>query len=85
MFKIFPHEVLLSLWGSDQTLRSLPLQILHGILGHGLDSYTLNWSDITPICHFITELDTITDVDLITKYREDYIIQLVLYNVPLRL
>ena len=29
---------------------------------------TLNWSDISPICEHITELDFITDFDLITKY-----------------
>ena len=28
----------------------------------------LNWSDITPICELITELDFITDFDLITKF-----------------
>ena len=28
---------------------------------------TLNWSDITPICELITELDFITDFDLITS------------------
>ena len=27
----------------------------------------LNWSDITPICELITELDFITDFDHITK------------------
>ena len=26
------------------------------------------WSDITPICELITELDFITDFDLITKF-----------------
>ena len=29
---------------------------------------TLNWSDITPICEFITELDFNTDFDLITEF-----------------
>ena len=29
---------------------------------------TLNWSDITPICELITELDFITDFDHITKF-----------------
>ena len=29
---------------------------------------TLNWSDITPICELITELDFITDFDLVTKF-----------------
>ena len=29
---------------------------------------TLIWSDITPICELITELDFITDFDLITKF-----------------
>ena len=29
---------------------------------------TLNWSDITPICELITELDFITDFDFITKF-----------------
>ena len=29
---------------------------------------TLNWSDITPICELITELDLITDFDFITKF-----------------
>ena len=29
-------------------------------------SDTLNWSDITPICELITELDLIADFDLIT-------------------
>ena len=28
----------------------------------------LNWSDITPISELITELDFITDFDLITKF-----------------
>ena len=28
---------------------------------------TLNWSDITPICEFITELDFKTDFDLTTE------------------
>ena len=30
---------------------------------------SLNWSDITPIRELITELDFITDFDLITKFR----------------
>ena len=29
---------------------------------------TLNWSDITPICEFITELDFNTDFDHITEF-----------------
>ena len=29
---------------------------------------TLNWSDITPIYEFITELDFNTDFDLITEF-----------------
>ena len=29
---------------------------------------TLNWSDITPICELITELDFHTDFDLITEF-----------------
>ena len=29
---------------------------------------TLNWSDITPICECITELDFNTDFDLITEF-----------------
>ena len=29
---------------------------------------TLNWSDITPICELITEVDFITDFDFITKF-----------------
>ena len=29
---------------------------------------TLNWSDNTPICELITELDFINDFDLITKF-----------------
>ena len=33
-------------------------------------SDTLNWSDITPICEPITELDLIIDFDLITKFRK---------------
>ena len=33
-------------------------------------SDTLYWSDITPICEHITELDLIIDFDLITKFRE---------------
>ena len=33
-------------------------------------SDTLKWSDITPICERIIELDLITDFDLITKFRE---------------
>ena len=33
-------------------------------------SDTLNWSDITPIFEPITELDLITNFDLITKFRE---------------
>ena len=28
---------------------------------------TLNWSDITPICEFIAELDFKTDFDLTTE------------------
>ena len=31
---------------------------------------TLNWSDISPIFEPITELDLITNFDLITKFRE---------------
>ena len=31
-------------------------------------SDTLNWSDITPICELITELDFNTDFDLITEF-----------------
>ena len=30
----------------------------------------LNWSNITPFCESITELDFITDFHLITKFRE---------------
>ena len=30
---------------------------------------TLNWSDITTICELITEVDRITDFDLITYFR----------------
>ena len=33
-----------------------------------LNWYYTNWSDITPICELITELDFITDFDLITKF-----------------
>ena len=33
-------------------------------------SDTLNWSDITRIFKPITELDAITNFDLITKFRE---------------
>ena len=33
-------------------------------------SDTLNWLDIPPICERITELDHITDFDIITKFRE---------------
>ena len=29
---------------------------------------TLNWSDNTPICELITELDFITDFDLIATF-----------------
>ena len=29
---------------------------------------TLNWSDFTPTCELIIELDFITDFDLITKF-----------------
>ena len=29
---------------------------------------TFNWSDITPICELIAELDFITNFDLITKF-----------------
>ena len=32
-------------------------------------SDTLYWSDIAPICERLTELDLITDMDLITKFR----------------
>ena len=32
-------------------------------------SDTLNWSDITPICEPITELELITDFDLINKFQ----------------
>ena len=39
-------------------------QMLHDILGHD----TLNWTDITPSCELITELDYITDFDRITKF-----------------
>ena len=31
---------------------------------------TLNWSDITPVCDLITELDFISDFDLITQILE---------------
>ena len=43
-------------------------QMLHDILGHDMYNDTLNWSDITPICELYTELDCITDFDLITKF-----------------
>ena len=33
-----------------------------------INNDTLNWSDIAPICELITELDFITDFDLITKF-----------------
>ena len=32
-------------------------------------SDTLNWSDITPICELITDLDLIIDVDFIAKFH----------------
>ena len=40
---------------------------------HYIFSDTLNWSDITQICETITELNLITDFDLITKFREVFI------------
>ena len=33
-----------------------------------INNDTLNWSDITPICEFITKLDFNTDFDLITEF-----------------
>ena len=42
-------------------------QMLYGILGHDHNHDNLNWSDITPICELITELDFNTDFDLITE------------------
>ena len=33
-------------------------------------SDTLNWSDITPTCELITELDLNTEFDLITNFQE---------------
>ena len=33
-----------------------------------INNDTLNWSDITPICEFITELDFKNDFDLITEF-----------------
>ena len=42
-------------------------QMLHDILDMTMYNNTLNWSDITPICELITELDFITEFDLITK------------------
>ena len=44
-------------------------QMLHDILGHDHIQWHPNWSDITPICELITELDLIIDSDLITKFR----------------
>ena len=43
--------------------------MLHDILGLTIYNDTLNWLDITPICEIITELDFITDFDLVTKFR----------------
>ena len=44
-------------------------QMLHDILGHDhIYNDNLNWSDITPICELITELDFNTDFDLITEF-----------------
>ena len=43
------------------------------LLYWGNISDTLNWSDITPICELMIELDLITDFDLITKLREVFI------------
>ena len=43
-------------------------QMLHDILDMTIYNDTLNWSDITPICELITELDFITDFDFITKF-----------------
>ena len=48
-------------------------QMLHDILGHVHLIDTLNWSNITPIFEPITELDLITNFDLITKFREVFI------------
>ena len=42
-------------------------QMLHDILDMTIYNDTLNWSDITPICELITELDFNTDFDLITE------------------
>ena len=43
-------------------------QMLHDILGHDHIQWHTHWSDITPICELITELDLSTDFDLITKF-----------------
>ena len=43
-------------------------QMLHDILGHDHIQWHPHWSDITPICEFITELDFNTDFDLITEF-----------------
>ena len=43
--------------------------MLHDFWDMTIYSDILNWSDITPICEFITELDLFTDFGLITKFR----------------
>ena len=43
-------------------------QMLHEIWDKTIYNDTLNWSDITPICELITELDFLTDFDFITKF-----------------
>ena len=43
-------------------------QMLHDILGHDHIQWHPHWSDITPICECITELDFNTDFDLISEF-----------------
>ena len=65
--EIVPQEVLWSIGGSHQTLWSLPLQMLHDILGHDRKQWHTQL-----IRHYtnelITDLDLITDFDIITNF-----------------
>ena len=53
---------------SSNIMKSFSPKCYMTFWGMAIYNDTLNWSDVTPICELITELDFITDFDLITKF-----------------
>ena len=66
-----PSGVLWSIWGSNQTLWSLPFPKCYMTFWDmTIYSDTRNWSDITPMCELITELNLFTDLTLLPNFGD---------------